>query len=503
MARRPFDPKQARGGDPASGGQFDLFGGGPDSPPEATSPAEAPPPVDDGPPRRDREPPPISVSQLGELIGSALSALPARLRVIGEVGRVSVNRHLYFNLKDESAEIACVMWASSLRGQSPPREGDQVELRGQVVHFAGRGRTQLQVYSINPIGLGALEARLRAMKEKLRGLGYFEESRKRPLPAHPKAIAIVTGRGSAALADCLRTARDRMPSVEIVVVPVKVQGEGAAEEVARAITALDAAGERLGLDAICVTRGGGSLEDLWAFNEQIVADAVFHCRTPVVAAIGHEIDTLVVELVADLRASTPTQAMMRLLPDRETLRGAVAKDARRLQITLKSRLSEERSRLKAIARHPFLRRPGERIAETRERLSILLRDLKRSLLVRLERDRGDFGHRRQRIERAIRSRLPDREDHRAMATRLARGVRGRLEVARVSLAGSGGRLRSIGPAAVLARGYAILRDGSGRIVRAIADAEAGDEVSIAVRDGTIAARVESRRGGDPLEPPRA
>ena len=528
MARRFFDPKKARGGEPDGGGQSDLFGGvggeslGGDA--AETKPARSMEPSggadaaaagseagagangDDPSPeetpieRRREEPPPLSVTQLSELIGGALSALPSRLRVIGEVSNLSHNRHLYFSLKDEEAVIPCVMWASQLREPSEmPRNGDSIEIRGQVGHFARFGKTQIYVHRITPVGLGSLEAKLRAMLESLRGLGYFDPSRKQPLPEFPRRIAIVTGANSAALADCLRTARERMPSVEVLVVPVKVQGVDAAEEVARAITLLDRAADSLAIDAICVTRGGGSLEDLWAFNERVVADAAFRCRTPLVAAIGHESDTSVIELVADVRESTPSLAMTRLLPSRDELSKRLAKDARRLSTALRTRVAEERARLKLSAQNEFLRKPGERLRREARRLADLRRSLARSLDARLRLARRDQDLRAARLRQALRDALPDRDESASLRRRLDRAVETRLREVRAQAASAGARLRSVGPAAVLARGFSIAVGPDGRVIRSASEVAAGGSLAVAVADGLIETTVSDATAGDPFE----
>lgn len=505
MARRFFDPRKARGGDPDAGGQFDLFAGAGLPPRDATGsspPTDEPPPASEEPPgeRRREEPPPLSVRELSELIGGALAALPTRLRVVGEVSNLSHNRHLYFSLKDEEAVISCVMWASQLRELSTiPRNGDSVEIRGQVDHFPKYGKTQLYVHRITPVGLGSLEAKLREMCEALRALGYFDPARKKPLPAFPRRIALVTGANSAALADCLRTAAERMPAIEVLVVPVKVQGVGAAEEVARAIALLDRAAANLGIDAICVTRGGGSLEDLWAFNERVVAEAVFACRTPLVAAIGHESDTSVIELVADVRESTPSLAMTRLLPARRELAAQLAKDAQRLSTALRTRAAEERARFKLSARHEFLRKPGDRLLREAGRLADLRRSLARALEARLRLARREQAVRATRLRQGLQEAVPDRREMDALGRRLRIASETRLRLARGRLGSDAARLRAVGPASVLERGFAIVVDSEGRLVRSVAAAAAGGPLKVAVADGVIEAKVVSAAAGEPFE----
>ncbi|MFM7806821.1 MAG: exodeoxyribonuclease VII large subunit, partial [Planctomycetota bacterium] len=294
MARRPFDPSLARGG---------LFGD--PSAAEQAKPAEKP-----------AEKPALSVSQAAELLKGTLMGL-GRVRIQGEVGQAGGGTHCYFTLKDESSTVNCVMWASTLsRSAVKPEQGVEVIVEGTFDYYGPSGRLSLIVDRMRHVGEGDLEARFRALCNELRGLGWFDEARKRPLPLVPRGVAIVTAPGSAALADCLKIAATRFPSVPLTVIGVKVQGSDAAAEVVRAIERVNAAADTLGVEVIIVTRGGGSREDLQAFNERAVAEAAFRSRLPLVAAIGHESDTSVIELVADLRASTPTQAMVAVLPDR-------------------------------------------------------------------------------------------------------------------------------------------------------------------------------------------
>src|SRR5690606_26173107 len=214
--------------------------------------------------------------------------------------------HWFFSLKDERATIRCVCFASSARQvECPVRDGMQVVCTGRVDFYDAQGHVQLYVDRIEPVGQGALELRLRQLMEELRELGYFDEAAKKPLPVLPRRVAVVTSRSAAALQDVIDTARRRWAGCRLYLYDVRVQGAAAAPEIARAIDALGRQHKRLRLDAIIVSRGGGSIEDLWAFNERIVAEAIHRCPLPIVAAIGHETDTTVAELVADLRCSTP------------------------------------------------------------------------------------------------------------------------------------------------------------------------------------------------------
>ena len=303
---------------------------------------------------------PWTVADLArEIKGAITRGLPAKVRVVGEVSNLSDRNHWFFSLKDESASIRAVMFASATRRVGfPVRDGQAVVATGRVDFYDAQGSVQLYVDKLEPVGEGARELALRAMIEELRALGYFDQERKRALPAVPTRIAVVTSRSAAALQDVVDTARRRWAGCELVLIDVRVQGSEAAAQIAAALRALSAGGASRGIEAVLLTRGGGSIEDLWAFNERVVADAVFDCVLPIVAAIGHETDTTVAELVADRRCATPTQAAMTLVPDRAGLQEQVDQYARRMAPSLRRRVELDRHRLTAAARHPLFAQPG-------------------------------------------------------------------------------------------------------------------------------------------------
>ncbi len=314
----------------------------------------------------------VRVGELCRMIGGALrKGLPARVRVVGEVSGCRERTHWYFDLKDEEAVISCVMFAPQARrgGTGALLEnGRQVVVTGRVDFFDKQGRTQVYAEAVEPVGEGPLEAKFRALVAELRGLGWFDPARKRALPTFPRRIAVVTSRTGAALQDVLVMAGRRCAAVEIAVVDARVQGDGAAGEVSRAIAWLSREHERLGIDAVLVTRGGGSMEDLWAFNERVVAEAILKCAVPVVAAIGHETDVTIAELVADERCATPTQAAMRLTPDRAALAEQIAQWRTRARLTVMRRVEQEERRVAAARRRRALSAPGEVVERAGVRL---------------------------------------------------------------------------------------------------------------------------------------
>jgi exodeoxyribonuclease VII large subunit len=335
--------------------------------------------------RKPRAGSPLTVSAVARLIENLLAThVPARLSVVGEVSNFSERTHWFFSLKDAAATLRCVCFATSARKIGfTPRDGMQVVATGRLGYYDAQGHLQLYAEKIEPVGAGALDLRLRALVAELRALGYFDEQRKKPLPLMPRTVAVVTSRTGAALQDVINTARQRWAGCRLLLLDTRVQGAAAAPEIASAIHALSRDAAALAIDAIILTRGGGSLEDLWAFNERIVADAVYHCRIPLVAAIGHETDVTVAELVADRRCATPTQAAMVVIPDARALATQLDQTGQRLSTLVRRNLAQERQRLDALARHPLFRRPEHIYQPVRANLDRLAASLTAALPRRL------------------------------------------------------------------------------------------------------------------------
>ncbi|HVZ93264.1 MAG TPA: exodeoxyribonuclease VII large subunit, partial [Phycisphaerales bacterium] len=371
MKRSRFDPSRAAGAprgesSDASGAAGSLFAGDGAVPPPAALTGAAPAHAASSA---------ISVSELASRIEGALAkGFPDRVRVVGEISNLRKQTHLYFNLKDpdggddskHGAVISCVMFAKDASGvRFTPADGAKVVITGRIAFFAKQGRTQLYVEAMEPMGLGALEQRFRALSEELKKLGYFEPERKRALPVFPRRVAVVTSRTGAALQDVLSTMKRRCAAVDVAVVDVRVQGDGAAPSIVRALDWLSREHERLGVDAVIVTRGGGSIEDLWAFNERAVAEAIVRSSVPVVAAIGHETDVTIAELVADARCATPTQAAMVLTPDRAALGEELLHRRARLVHSMLRRFERERMRLSVVEAQPLYADPAAMVREAR------------------------------------------------------------------------------------------------------------------------------------------
>jgi len=453
---------------------------------------------------------PLTVSALARRIeGAFANAFPDTLRVVGEVTGPALRTHWYFGLKDAGAAISCVLFASSARKAGvEPVAGKQVVCTGRVEFYAPSGRVSLIVEKLEPVGEGPREAALRKLIEEVRALGWLDPARKRRLPAFPRRVAVVTSAGGAALQDVLVTMRRRCPAVEVLVADVRVQGDRAAGEVVRAIQYLGRHAQPLGLDAIIVTRGGGSIDDLWAFNERIVAQAIVECPLPVVAAIGHEVDTTLAELVADERCATPTQAAMRLTPDRAAL-------ARELDSLLGRGRSGLARELKAAGRRleqvqaAAARTTASRLALQRRHLAALLARLMRRHPAAVHARTGiRLGAAWAALHRAAQSRVSRCELDPVLA-RLRRAGGLVVERARHELTSHLRELEAVSPWRVLDRGYSVTLKADGRAVRKPSDVRAGEVLTTRLSEGSITSSVSGTdrrplkgrpRSDDPAQP---
>ncbi len=413
------------------------------------------------------------------------------LWVGGELSNFTLAKsgHAYFVLKDEHAQVRCVMFrqrAQQLQWQ--PRDGMQIEAQALVTLYEPRGDFQLNVETMRRAGLGALFEAFVKLREKLEKEGLFASESKRPLPRFPRTIGVITSREAAALQDVLTTLARRNSSVTVVVYPVKVQGEDAAE---RITAALEIAGRRRECDVLLLVRGGGSIEDLWAFNEEIVARALRACPIPVVTGIGHETDFTIADFAADQRAPTPTAAAELVSPERALLLDAVATLANRLVTNTRHDIEARMLHIDHLARrlvHPGVRlqAQGELLVQLRVRLGRAVARV--------------IAERQWRITvllQASRSWLPNIHELAAisgqLAARLHSATRAALERAASACERLSANLSHLGPMAVLERGYSVVRDASGQIVRRGANLSPGDLLDITFAEGGADARVERTR----------
>lgn len=434
---------------------------------------------------------PWSVSYLaGEIDGALRRGISGPVRVVGEVSGFRDRTHWYFDLKDADAVVSCVMFASAARRVSPPlRDGEQVIVKGRVEFYSKGGKVSFILDSLERAGEGALDRAFRELSAALKSQGYFEIERKKALPRFPKRIAVITSRSAAALQDVINTRDRRCPAVGLVLIDVPVQGPEAAPSIARAIELVSKHRDRLGIDAAILTRGGGSKEDLWCFNERVVADAIFHCEIPLVAAIGHETDTSIAELVADERCATPTQAAMRLIPDKVELTRQLESTMRRLGGAL-ARSEQTAERDSSVLSHRLI---AGILARTRSAQRNIT-----DLELRLERLKPQSVHARMiarleaasyRLNRAI---VATADINIAqVAARLDQAVRGATQGRTATIDSTEKHLSAVAPIRVLERGFSITLDSGGKLVRRIGDVKAGDRLQTRLADGAI----ESTVGG--------
>ncbi|MBU1700076.1 MAG: exodeoxyribonuclease VII large subunit [Candidatus Eisenbacteria bacterium] len=433
-----------------------------------------------------------SVSDVTGMVRRALEEGIPPLMVEGEISnlRRPVSGHFYFTLKDARSQLRCVLFRGFSVGLTfAPEDGMKVVAAGVLNVYEPRGEFQLRVESLQPAGLGDLALAFIQMRDRLQAEGLFDSDRKVPLPVYPETIGLVTSATGAAIQDMIRVLRRRWPPIRLVLRPAPVQGEGAAEKIAGAIEALDEWG---GADLIIVGRGGGSLEDLWAFNEEVVARAIFRCHTPIISGVGHEIDVTISDFVADHRAPTPSAAAEHAVPVAEEVREWVVDARIRLDRALLSGISMRKKAVLALARSRALGRPLDLMDQTRQRLDEIFLRMTRGLKTRLSR-RAEGLHqmdRRLNSARPIRLLSLCRQRLAEQGRRLREQTAGRVERARQRLEMLDRQMEALGPVEVLRRGFSITLNPEGRIVRDPSDAPEGMALSLILAAGRLRARSE-------------
>ncbi|MCE9565572.1 MAG: exodeoxyribonuclease VII large subunit [Planctomycetes bacterium] len=402
------------------------------------------------------KPEPLTVSALTAQLKGLVEGRFQSVWVTGEVSNFTraSSGHWYFTLKDAGAQLKAAMFRGfNLRMRFDPKDGLEIIARGRLTVYDPRGDYQLIVEDIQPKGIGAAELALRQLKEKLFAKGYFDPKRKRPLPRYPKRIGLIASLSGAAIRDMVELFAQRWPLTELIIRPSRVQGEGAAAEIAAALRMLNHfhTTRELPLHAIVIGRGGGSTEDLWAFNEEVVADAVFNSVVPVVSAVGHEIDVTVADLVADFRAETPSAAVVALTPDRREMAAGILEMRTRLYETVQRRLELANQRVEQLAARPALRRPLQRVRDLEQRLD-------------------------------------------GITERMTRAAQQRVAQTGTQLTALAARLETLSPLNVLTRGYSLTQTTDGKLVHDAADVKPGDVLITRVSGGKIVSRVETVEG---------
>jgi exodeoxyribonuclease VII large subunit len=426
----------------------------------------------------------ISVSELNRRVRAAIEHDVPLVWVAGEISNLRRydSGHWYFTLKDASAQVDCVMFRHKAQFVDwQPDTGMQVEVRATATVYESRGKYQLNVEVMRRAGLGALYEAFEKLKAKLEREGLFAEERKRDIPAFPRAIGVVTSPQAAALRDVLTTLRRRMPSIPVVIYPTPVQGDGAAAKIMQAIATASARAAQDECDVLVVCRGGGSIEDLWSFNEEVVARAIQACRIPVVAGVGHETDFTIADFVADARAPTPTAAAELVSPDRAELREQVGQLQRSLARGARRTIEDRMLRLDYLARR--LTHPAERLRERARHLLQLGGRLAGAYRYEAKSRAWALQSAAQRL-RVVR---PDPRVHQRFAQEIYRRLRDamsrQLDRAQATLASNDAQLKQLNPLNVLERGYSLVEDSRGNIVRDSGVVAADDSLKITFARG--------------------
>jgi len=434
-----------------------------------------------------------SVSQInGEARNLLETTLPA-VWVVGEVSNLASpgSGHLYFTLKDAQAQVRCAMFRSANRQlRFRMADGVQVLVQARVSLYEPRGTYQLIVSQMEEAGEGLLRRKFEELKAKLAAEGLFAAEHKQALPHLPARIGVVTSPSGAAIRDILHVLARRYPVAEVYIYPTRVQGDGVQEEIARAIKLATARNE---CDVLIIARGGGSLEDLWCFNEEIVARAIYACPIPVVSGVGHEIDFTIADLVADVRAPTPSGAAELITPDRtELLRILLALD-RRLSLSIRRQWTIDMQRHERLAARLQRTHPGIVLERLQQRTDELNRQLALAMRGNLQNSR----QRQQMLIQRLRSAVPAARITRcssvvsAAQLQLVNAIRHRLQMTAGRLSVAAGELHAVSPLATLERGYAVVQHAdSGRLVRSANDVVEGDRIQARLARGILEARVE-------------
>ncbi|MCO4321606.1 exodeoxyribonuclease VII large subunit [Aliidiomarina quisquiliarum] len=434
-----------------------------------------------------------SVSQLNQEVRLLLESAFPLLWVEGEISNFSrpSSGHCYFTLKDSGAQIRCAMFRSQAQHlRHAPKNGDQVLVRARISLYQARGDFQLIVEHMEDAGDGALKRAFEQLKVKLQAQGLFDAAHKKPLPALPKRLGVITSPTGAAIQDVLTVLKRRFPALSVLIYPVPVQGAGSAEQIADAIRL---ASERNEVDMLLLTRGGGSLEDLWSFNEEGVARAIFDCQLPLVSAVGHEVDFTIADFVADQRAATPSAAAELISPDSHAWLAGIEQQEQRLAQAMRRQLDRHSERIGWLRRHLDQHHPRRRLLDATQRLDELearLQQAQQRRLRELELRQQNATQRLQRQNPQLR--ISQLETQRGeLGRRLNLAMRHQLQKHGHTLQALAAELNAISPLATLARGYSVVRhEASGSVIKSHREVRVGEPVRAELAEGVLHCRVE-------------
>ncbi|MEP0073873.1 MAG: exodeoxyribonuclease VII large subunit [Marinomonas sp.] len=434
----------------------------------------------------------FSVSQLNKQIQQLLEASLPWILVEGEISNLAKpgSGHWYFSLKDDKAQIRCAMFKSKNNAvRFRPKDGDKVRLRARVTFYGPRGDCQLSVESMESAGEGALQQAFERLKASLQLEGLFDASHKKPLPAKPERVAIITSPVGAAVRDMIIAFRRRFPLTELTILPSLVQGQDAAKNILKQMKRADDSGH---FDAIILGRGGGSLEDLWSFNDETLARAIFHAQTPIVSAVGHETDFTIADFVADIRAATPTAAAELLSPDRNQLVRQIEQQEKQLTRRMSRILEQSQQQLDFTTKR--IRHPKERIEQQQSQLNQLMHRLQQNMHRKVSEQQIQTQNLAHRLAGNSPSRRISQEKQALnnIDTRLAHALRNNLTNKQTAFARIIDKLNLVSPLNTLSRGYAIASKDE-QVIRSINDVEKGDAIKVRVQDGEVSCTVKTTK----------
>jgi len=438
----------------------------------------------------------LTVTELTVEIKTQLEGRFGSVWVEGEVSNHSVpaSGHHYFTLKDEGAQIRCIMFRhQAMYSKFLPADGRKILAHARVTVYGPRGEYQLAVDRVEPLGVGALEIAFQELKGRLAAEGLFDPQRKQPIPEIPRKVGVVTSLSGAAIQDVIKTVTSRSKFVDLLIAPVRVQGEGAAAEIAEAIRLLDGPRNPWGrLDVIIIGRGGGSLEDLWAFNEEVVARAIAGCRTPIISAVGHETDFSISDFVADMRAETPTAAAQRVSPRQADIVQRLDVMRSRAVSSISAMMQQAQERLVGLRR--ALPDPRREIEHREMRLDELAARMQMQLGAAMNVYSEKLAGMGTRLKRApLTERIHRKGDIVGDSMRrLQNAMRMRIVKVETSLQANAARLAALNPMAVLDRGYAVARRADGAIIKNSDQVNIGEDITITLSKGSLAAEVKKK-----------
>ena len=432
---------------------------------------------------------PLTVSQLNRQVKQLLETQYPAVPVQGEISTLSrpASGHLYFTLKDQNAQIRCAMFKGSMsKSRYIPKQGDEVLAYGRLSLYEGRGDYQLIVSTMQPVGEGALQAAFFKMKERLSAEGLFDENQKKAIPTKVNTVGIVTSATGAALHDILTVLNRRYPSINVILYPSQVQGN---EATATIVKTIEIANQRNEVDVLLVGRGGGSLEDLWCFNTEPVARAIYNSKLPIISAVGHEVDISIADFVADARAATPSQAAEMVSPDQFEIMQQLDNKEQRLTVAIINQLSSSQRSLANLRKR--LKSPAEMVLNWQQKLRTAEARLRLAIMRPITRKTEQLANLQHRLDRVSPSQRIEQDKNRLLqlSRRLNKAINITLEPKRSRFQGLIATLNVLSPLSTLDRGYSITRDSTASVIQRANQLKLGDQIETLLKEGRVISEV--------------